>query len=226
MAEANEPEIGRTTQRSPHPYSLTSKGSKSTWVASSGVMVYRQRGVRKSLHHGTTITATHLNHHGPLDVTALVDGLVQVSLRVVWVLTHGDVGLVHGKGLDRLVEPPVVLSRSNVPTISYAVRTYRTPKPSTHLDKSTLALGVDPSESVTSISVKVMGHGRSVVGQQHQPSVLRFGNVGEEIEPSVVVDQEGLGVTLLRSNVVGTLERVPLGRWVGRLVGHSIVSGP
>jgi hypothetical protein len=66
-----------------------------------------------------------------------------------------------------------------------------------------------------------MRHGRSVIGQQHQPSVLRFGDVGEEIEPSVVVDQERFGVTLLRSNVVGTLEGVSLGSWVGGLVEVS-----
>jgi hypothetical protein len=63
---------------------------------------------------------------------------------------------------------------------------------------------------VTPISVKVMRHGRSMVRQQHQPGVLRLGNVGEEIKPSVVVDQERLGVTLLRSNVIGTLEGVSL----------------
>jgi hypothetical protein len=33
-------------------------------------------------------------------------------------------------------------------------------------------------------------------------------HVGEEIEPSVVVEQERLGFTLLRPDVIGTLERV------------------
>ena len=55
---------------------------------------------------------TYLNHHGPLDVTALVDGLVQVSLGVIGVLTHGDVGLVHVEGLDGLVQSPVVLNET------------------------------------------------------------------------------------------------------------------
>jgi hypothetical protein len=58
---------------------------------------------------------THLDHHGPLDVAALVDGLVQVSLGVIGVLTHSDVGLVHVESLDGLVKPPVVLSKSNHP---------------------------------------------------------------------------------------------------------------
>jgi hypothetical protein len=52
-------------------------------------------------------------------------------------------------------------------------------------------------------------HRRSVVGQQHQTGMIGLGNVRKEIKPSVVVEQERFGVSLLGSNIVRTLERVP-----------------
>lgn len=52
-------------------------------------------------------------------------------------------------------------------------------------------------------------HGRSVVGQQHQTSVVGLRHVRQKIEPSVVVEQKRFRVSLLRSDVVRTLERVP-----------------
>lgn len=107
----------------------------------------------------------------------------------------------------------------------------------THLDKGALALGVDPAElhnhnprtisfppsqvrivethSVRSISIKMMRDRRRMVGEQHQPGMLTLGDVGEEVEPPVVVQQEALGFPLLRPDVVGSLEGVSLGGETG-----------
>ena len=178
--------------------------------------------------------ATHLDLHGPLDVPTLGDSLVQVPLGVIGILTAGDGSLVHVKGLDRVMSDPVVL-RNQGRRVS-ARRTDRSHEwVGAYLDKSALALGVDPSElrerdrqisahvpldatirataqthSVCSVSVKVVRDRSSVVREQHQPGVLGLGHVGEEVEPPVVVEQERLGFSLLRSNVVGSLEGVSL----------------
>lgn len=77
------------------------------------------------------------------------------------------------------------------------------------LDVNRFALLVAPAEGMRPIGVKVVTDGSSVVGQEHQTSVVGLGNVGEEIKPSVVIEQERFRVSLLRSDIVRTLERIP-----------------
>lgn len=77
------------------------------------------------------------------------------------------------------------------------------------LDVDGLALLVTPPEGVNSVAIKIMGYRRSVVGQQHQTGMIGLWNVREEVKPSVVVEQKRFRVSLLRSDVVRTLERVP-----------------
>ena len=47
-----------------------------------------------------------------------------------------------------------------------------------------------------------------MIRQEHHAGMLTLWHVGEEIEPGVEVEQEVLRVPLLRSDVVGSLERV------------------
>ena len=52
---------------------------------------------------------THLNLHSPANVPALLNGLVQIPLGEIRVLTASDGSLVHVEVLDGLVQKPVVL---------------------------------------------------------------------------------------------------------------------
>jgi hypothetical protein len=68
------------------------------------------------------------------------------------------------------------------------------------LDENGLALAIHPAEGMAAVA----GHEppadrRSVVGEKHEAGVLALGNVREEVEPRVVVDEEGLRVALLRA---------------------------
>lgn len=78
-----------------------------------------------------------------------------------------------------------------------------------YLDEYGLSRRVDPAECVASITAhETPPNWSSVIGHEHEPGVLRFRNVGKEIEPGVVVDETALWVTLLRSDVIGTHEWV------------------
>jgi hypothetical protein len=61
---------------------------------------------------------------------------------------------------------------------------------------------------MTSVRRELVAVGGSVIREQHHSCVLRLGDIGQEIEPGVEVEQETLGVSLLGSNIVGSLERV------------------
>lgn len=62
---------------------------------------------------------------------------------------------------------------------------------------------------MTSVSThEAPSNGRSVIGEKHQSSVLGLGDIGEEVEPGIVVDGAALGVALLRANIVGAHKRV------------------
>lgn len=78
----------------------------------------------------------------------------------------------------------------------------------TYLDEDSIASGVDPAESMAPIRREVVPVRRGVVGEQHETCMLRFGDVGEEVEPRVKVEQEVFGVALLRADVVWALEGI------------------
>jgi hypothetical protein len=59
------------------------------------------------------------------------------------------------------------------------------------------------------ISRELVSIRSSIIEKQHHACVLRFGHIGEEIEPGVEVEQETLRMSLLRLYIVGTLKRVP-----------------
>lgn len=48
----------------------------------------------------------------------------------------------------------------------------------------------------------------AVITEEHHTGVVGLGNVGEEIEGTVVVQQEILRVALLRANNIGALDRI------------------
>ena len=105
-------------------------------------------------------------------------------------------------GLEALGDPmvlPPVIKRSTA---------WKNENQETHLDKDRFSSVVDPSERMTSICREVVPVGRGVIRQEHHTSMLTLGDVGEEVKPGVKVEQETLGISLLRSNVVGTLEGV------------------
>jgi hypothetical protein len=54
------------------------------------------------------------------------------------------------------------------------------------------------------ISRELVSIRSSIIEKQHHACVLRFGHIGEEIEPGVEVEQEPLRMSLLRSYIVGT----------------------
>lgn len=90
------------------------------------------------------------------------------------------------------------------------------------LDQSTLSLQIDPGERVTAVAVEVPAIRMTTVGEEHGSSMIGFRDVGEEIEGCVVVDEESLGVSTLRSDVVGSLHRVS-DEEDGPIEAHNIV---
>lgn len=54
---------------------------------------------------------------------------------------------------------------------------------------------------MTSIPVELVGSGSTIVREEHQPGVVGLGNVGEEVEPAVEVEEEGAGVSLLGADL-------------------------
>jgi len=72
-----------------------------------------------------------------------------------------------------------------------------------------LAYLVHPLESVAAVSVLVDPAIRgTVVGEEHQTSVVTLRSIAQQIEGSIVVEQEVLGVASLRANDIRTLDRV------------------
>ncbi|MBA7490548.1 hypothetical protein ES702_01086 [subsurface metagenome] len=61
---------------------------------------------------------------------------------------------------------------------------------------------------MAAVAVEVPAVRMSAVREEHGSRVVRFRDVGEEIEGRVVVDEEGLGVSALTSDVVGALHGV------------------
>ncbi|KAJ8612316.1 hypothetical protein MRB53_037526 [Persea americana] len=56
--------------------------------------------------------------------------------------------------------------------------------------------------------VEIPAVGVAAVGEEHGACVIRLGHIGQEIKGSVVVDEEGLWVSALTSDVVRTLHRI------------------
>jgi len=103
----------------------------------------------------------------------------------------------------------------------------------TDLDKDVLARDVDPSKGVDAVGVEEAPAYRGrVVRHEHEAGVLRLGDHGEVVKPSVVVDEERLGVALLAADDVRAMEGVAVlsgrgrkgGQWlceVGKSGGHA-----
>jgi hypothetical protein len=73
----------------------------------------------------------------------------------------------------------------------------------------TLTGGVDPLEGVATVALHVAeAVGSAPVGEEHGGAVKRLGDIDEEVEESVEVEQEVLGIAGLRADNVGSQGRI------------------
>lgn len=146
------------------------------------------------------IFGLHDLHLGsPLELLASFNTFPKLLLGLVRVDSRHLDGLVSGKLLLAVLGDEVVLN----------------------VDE--LALLVDPLESVTAVAVVVCpAIGSAVVGEEHEPCMIAFGSVAEEVKGCVVVEEEVLGITGLRADDIWTLN------WVsaeedGKVQPHDVV---
>jgi hypothetical protein len=69
----------------------------------------------------------------------------------------------------------------------------------THLDEDVLAFGINPLEGVAAVTAhEAPSDGGGVVRHEHHSGMLGLRDVGEEVEPRIVINQEVFRMTLLR----------------------------
>ena len=126
-----------------------------------------------------------LHGRGVRDLLTLFNGLPQVFLAVIRV----DPG-----HLDSFLTRELLLSRVGEEVV---------------LDVHELTLGVDPFKSMAAVAVVVPpALRRAMIGEEHQSSMVSLGCVGEQIERSVVIQQEVVWTTGLRADHVWALNGV------------------
>lgn len=76
------------------------------------------------------------------------------------------------------------------------------------LDEGSLALDIDPRESVAAVSMEVPAVRMTAVREEHSSRVVRLWHIGKEIEGSIIIDEEGLRVSALTSDVIRSLHGV------------------
>jgi len=122
---------------------------------------------------------------GPFLLFTTLHGLPQLLLGVVRVLTRDADGFRLSELLLAVLGNEVVL------------------------DVDKFALLVDPLECVATIAVVVGPSLRcTVVTEEHDTGMNRFGGVAEQIECGIVVEQEVTGVACLGTDNIGSLDRV------------------
>ncbi len=127
----------------------------------------------------------HLEFGGPCDFLTALDGLVQVTLGVVGVLAAHLCRLLLSELLLAVVCDEVVLD----------------------IDK--LSFRVHPLESVAAVAVvEAPSAGSAVIAKEHEASVVALRRAGEEIEDAIIVNEEVLGVSVLRTDDIRALNRV------------------
>jgi hypothetical protein len=77
------------------------------------------------------------------------------------------------------------------------------------LDVDKFALSIDPLEGVASVSVvKPPSLGSAVITEEHQTSMVSLRSAAKEVKDAIVVEQEVLGIAVLRPNDIWALDRV------------------
>lgn len=77
------------------------------------------------------------------------------------------------------------------------------------LDVNKLSVLVHPLERVASIAVVVApAVGSTVIAEEHYARMIGFRSQGEQIEEGVIIQKKVLGITVLRADHVGALDRI------------------
>lgn len=77
------------------------------------------------------------------------------------------------------------------------------------LDVDKLSVGVYPFKGVAAIAVvEAPAVGGAMVAEEHEACMIGFGCVGEEVEESVMVQEEVGWVAILRADDVWSLDRI------------------
>ena len=76
------------------------------------------------------------------------------------------------------------------------------------LDEGPLSLSIDPSECVTAKAIEVPAIWMSRVGKEHGTGMVRFRDIGQKVERSIIINEESLRVSTLASNDVRSLHRI------------------
>lgn len=132
------------------------------------------------------VLGLHDLHVGPpADLFAVLDCLVQIALGVVRIFTAHLCGLLLRELFLAVLCDEMVF------------------------DVNKLALCVDPLESVATVAVIETPTLRSaVVAKEHETSVVALRSVAEQVEDTVIVEEEVLGIAILRSDDIGTLNGI------------------
>ena len=127
----------------------------------------------------------NLDLGSPLDLLSSLDCFPEVALGIVRILTTHLCSLFLCELLLTMLRNEVVL------------------------DVDKFALSIDPLESVASIAVvKPPSLGSTVITEKHQTCVISLRSAAEQVKDAIVVEQKVLGIAVLRSNNIWTLNRV------------------
>ena len=126
-----------------------------------------------------------LNMRSPLNLFALLNSLPEISLGVVGIFTAHLHSFTVCELLLAVLGDEVVL------------------------DVDKLSVGVNPFEGVAAVAVvEAPAVGSAMVAEEHEACMVGFGGVGEEVEESVVVQEEVGSVAILGADDVWSLDRV------------------
>lgn len=127
----------------------------------------------------------HLDVRSPYNLLSVFNDFVKIALRVVRILAAHLRCLLLGELLLAVLGDEVIL------------------------DVDKLSFLVDPLEGVATVAViEAPSLGCAMIAEEHETSVIALGSVSEQVEDAIIVEEEVLGVSMLRTNDVWALDGV------------------
>jgi hypothetical protein len=127
----------------------------------------------------------NLNHSSVFDLLTTFDGLPKIALRVIRIFTTHLCGFLLSELLLAVLRNEVVF------------------------DVYEPAFRVDPFEGVASVSVETAPSLRgAMITEEHQAGMVALRRIGQEIEYPVIIKKKVLGIAVLGSNDIWSLDGI------------------